>query len=196
MEREYVMKKILSEKGNLIARCIVFQIAMSLLGFFVLSAIANTNDTVILLGGIFTMLFYFALMGAFLNEDGLKDALILKRNNESIDAFYGMKYVAVSYIPTLLMTICIIIFRTFSFAFEAADFLVMIVKFFFSGMYIGIDMILFITGANEQGYAVYHIISSNGYSLLFYQLFSIVICGLFYYLGTKGVNLIKTKDKQ
>ncbi len=190
------MKKILSEKGNLIARCIVFQIAMSLLGFFVLSAIANTSKTVILLGGVFTMLFYFALMGAFLNEDGLKDALILKRNSEKMDEFYGMKYVAISYIPTILMTLCIIIFRTFSFAYEAADFLILIVKFFFSGMYIGIDMSLFITGTSEQGYAVYHVFSTNGFSLLVYQIFSIVICGMFYYLGARGINFMKTKEKQ
>ncbi len=190
------MKKILSEKGNLIARCIVFQIAMSLLGFFVLSGIANISNTVVLIGGIFTMLFYFAIMGAFLNEDGLKDALIMKRNNMSFDYFYGMKYVAISYIPTLFMTVLIAIFRTFSIASQAADFLVMIVKFFFTGMYIGIDMSLFITGVDENGYAIYSTFSNNGYSLIIYQLFSIAVCGMFYYLGLKGVNLVKTKEKK
>lgn len=190
------MKKIFNEKGNLIARCIVFQIAMSLLGFFVMSAIANMGNTIVLLGGIFTVLFYFALMGAFLNEDGLKDALIKGRVNERTDPFYGLKYVAVSYIPTILMTLCIIVFRTFSFAYEAADFLVMIVKFFFSGMFFGIDMSLFITGFDEKGYAIYHCFSVNGYSLLIYQLIAIIVCGVFYYLGIKGINLTKAKEKQ
>lgn len=190
------MKKILNEKGSLIARCIVFQIAMSLLGFFVMSAVAYMSSTIILIAGIFTVLFYFAIMGAFLNEDGLKDALIIERNNGSADLLYGMKYVALSYIPSFLMTLIAVVFRTFGILSEIADVLLMITKFFFTGMYLGIDMSLFIRGTDENGYALYSSFSNNGYSLIIYMIFSVIICGLFYYLGIKGISLIKTKEKQ
>lgn len=191
-----VMKKIFNEKGSLIARCIVFQIAMSLLGFFVMSAVAYMNDTIILLAGIFTMLFYFAITGATLNEDGLKDALASSRINSKPDIFYGAKYVAVSYIPVLFATVLASIFRTLGILSGISDVIIMIIRFFFSGMYLGIDMALFITGIDEKGFAVYNMFSNNGYSLIVYQIFSIIICGLFYYLGIKGINLVKTKEKQ
>ncbi len=190
------MKKVFKEKGSLIGRCIVFQIAMSLLGFFVMSAVANMNNTVILLAGIFTMLFYFSITGASLNEDGLKDGLIAGRNNEKKDLYFGFKYVAVSYIPAFVMTIFAVVFRTFDIASEIGDTLIMLVKFFFTGMYLGIDMFLFITGVDSNGYAVYSSFSNNGYSLIIYQLFSVLICGLFYYFGIKGISFIKTKEKK
>lgn len=191
------MKKIFNEKGHLIARCIVFQVAMSLLGFFVISGMFNASKTILLLGGIFSVLFYYAIMGAALNEDGLKDALITNRNkNMKKDEFYGMKYVAVSYIPTFVLTVALILMRCFNFAANIADTLVLIIKFFFTGMYFGIDMFLFITGVDAEGYAVYSKFSSNGYSLLIYEVISVIICGIFYYLGHKGINLLNFKDKK
>jgi len=191
------MKRILNEKGHLIARCIVFQIAMSLLGFFVISAVANSSKTIVCIAGIFTACFYYAIMGASLNEDGLKDQLIASRSQyKGWNGLYGMKYVAISYIPTFILTLAIIILRSFDIAYKVADALVLIVKFFFTGMYFGIDMSLFITGADANGFAVYSQFSNNGFSLIIYQIASVIICGLFYYLGFKGINLLGSKDKK
>lgn len=189
------MIKILKQKGSLIARCIVFQIAMSVLGFFVISAVANSGNTLILLAGIFTILFYFALVGATVNEDGLKDELTNKRSGLKPDIFLGIKYMAISYIPTFSLTLLLCLFRTFGIFAGAADIIVIFVRAFLTGMYFGIDMNLFIQGYSEEGYAIYSAFSSNGYSLLIYQLFSVIICGLFYYLGLRGINLNKTKEK-
>ena len=190
------MKNLLSAKGHLIARCIVFQIAMSLMGFFVISAVAFQSRSIILIAGLFTMLFYFAITGASLNEDGLKDELIMSRNRQKSDPCCGLKYVALSYIPSFLLTLIASVFRTFNVFTGVADTLIMIIRFFFSGMYLGIDMFFFITGTDKNGYAVYNLFSANGYSLLLYQIFSVVVCGLIYYLGVKGINLLKGKEKK
>ena len=190
------MRKFFSLKGDLIAKCIVFQIAMSLLGFFVMTALAFMSKTVILLGGIFSVLFYYAIMGAALNEDGLKDGLIISKNNGNPDKYLGLKYVAVSYIPSLIMTVLIAVFRTFEIAVEASGVLVYIVKIFFTGMYFGIDMYLFNSGVDANGNALYSTFSINGYSLIIYQIVSIIVCGVFYYIGTRGINLLKTKEKK
>ena len=186
------MKKILNEKGHLIARCIVFQIAMSIFGIMINSVTVQMSNTILLLGGIFSVLFYFSIMGAFLNEDGLKDKIKKERNSDTYDYFYGMKYVSISYIPSLLITIIHSVLTTFGLAETVTSLLNMLIRFFISGMYIGIDVYLFSSG-NSVDTIAYNSFSSNGYSFIIYQLFSVIICGLFYYMGMKGINLIKSK---
>ena len=186
------MKKIINEKGDLIAKCIVFQIAMSVFGIMINFATVQMGNTVLLLGGIFSILFYFALVGATLNEDGLKDKIKYDRLKENPDKLYGVKFMAVSYIPSLLITGLFSLLMSFGIL-EGVTYVVnMIIRFFISGMYIGIDIFLF-SKTNEAGDIIYNSFSMNGYSFLIYQIISILICGLFYYLGLRGVNLIKTK---
>lgn len=187
------MKKLLNEKGHLIARCIVFQIAMSIFGIMITFATVQMGKNIQLIGGIFSVLFYFSLMGAFLNEDGLKDKIKYERNSATYDYFYGMKYIAISYIPSLLITVIYSVLATLGVAESLASILNMLIRFFISGMYIGVDIYLFSSG-NGVDNIMYNSFSINGYSFIIYQLFSIIICGLFYYIGMKGINLLKSKE--
>lgn len=189
------MKRLLNEKGSLIARCIIFQIAMSIFGIMINFATVMLGKTILILGAIFSVLFYFSLVGASLNEDGLKDKIKFERNKEKIDVFYGMKYAAVSYVPSIVLTAIYSLFKTLN-IFEGFTYVVnMILRFFISGMYLGIDILLF-SRTDAEGYTVYSSFSYNGYSFLIYQLISIAICGLFYYFGIRGINLIGGKKKE
>lgn len=194
MKGKTKMKRILNEKGSLIARCIVFQIAMSIFGIMINFATVQLGNTILILGAVFSVLFYFALVGASLNEDGLKDKIKYDRNKEKADIFYGLKYVAVSYIPSFVITAVFSLFRTLN-IFESFTYVVnMLIRFFISGMYIGVDILLF-SGTDSVGNTVYDYFSLNGYSFLIYQIVSIIICGLFYYLGIRGINLVGGKKK-
>ena len=186
------MKKILNEKGDLIAKCIVFQIAMSVFGIMINFATVQMGNTVLLLGGIFSILFYFALVGAPLNEDGLKDKIKYDRLKEDADKLYGVKFMAVAYIPSFVITGIYAVFMSFGIL-EGVTYVVnMVIRFFISGMYIGIDIFLF-SSTDEAGNILYNAFSMNGYSFLLYQIASVLVCGLFYYLGLCGVNLLRTK---
>ena len=180
----------IKEKSNMITKAIVFQIAMSIFGIMLASSIQSFGNAVKLFAGIFSVLFYFALIGAALNEDGLKDNIKVSRNTVKADAFLGMKYIAVSYIPTFAVTILYIILRLFGIANGLTSTLNVLIRLFLSGMYLSLDSYLFAAGNTPMP------VSINGWTFLIYQIFSVIVCGLFYIAGLKGINLLSSKKEE
>lgn len=184
------MKIKIKEKTSMISKAIVFQIAMSIFGIMLASSIQSFGNTVNLIAGIFSILFYFALIGAALNEDGLKDNIKVAHNRAEADMLLGMKYIAISYIPTFAITILYIILCLFGFENVLTVTLNAIIRLFLSGMYLGFDRFLFAAGDTLMP------ISLNGWTFIIYQIFSVVVCGIFYLIGLKGINLMPSKKEE
>lgn len=184
------MKQLLNEKGSLIAKSIIFQVAMSIFGIMFTATIIALDEGFLLFAGIFSILFYFALMGAALNEDGTKDYLRVKGNRARPDILCGFKYVLISYIPTLAITLLHVILRTAGVVNSLTDILNIIIRFLTSGMYLSLDRYFFASGDTFMPFSLY------GYSFLIYQVFSIIVCGLFYYIGLCGISLLPKKKEE
>ncbi len=183
------MKKIFSEKGSMIAKLIVYQIAMSIFGVMLAFAITALNVGLLLATGVFSALFYFALAGAALNEDGLRDNVSVTRDGSAANAFIGLKYALISFAPTLIITLLYAILCTLGVNNSLTSILNIFIRFFLSGMYLSLDTSLFSAGETVMAF------SANGYSFLIYQVVSVIICGVFYYIGFKGINLLPKKKE-
>lgn len=181
---------MIKEKSSMIVKLIIFQIAMSIFGVMIASSVLVLGEGLLLFAGIFSVLFYFALVGAAINEDGLGDNVKLSREGATVNKFTGLKYAFVSYIPTLVVTLILAILRTIGINNSLTSILVVIVRAFLSGMYLGLDTTIFGAGETVMTF------SANGYSFLIYQLVSIVVCGVFYYIGFKGINLLPKKKEE
>lgn len=184
------MKQLINEKSSLIAKLIIFQIAMSLFGLMFAATVIALNEGLLLFAGTFSILFYFALVGAALNEDGVKDHLKVACDRAKPDALCGFKYVLISYIPTLVITVLNIILNIFGVLDSLRGILVIIIRMFTSGMFQCIDRFLFGSGDSFVSFSLY------GYSFLVYQIISIIICGLFYFLGLRGISLLPKKKAE
>ena len=184
------MIQLINEKGGLIAKCIIFQVAMSIFGIMFAATIIALNEDWLIFAGIFSILFYFALVGAALNEDGILDHLRVVGNRATPDALRGFKYVFISYIPTLALTLLHVILRTVGVANSLTDILNIVIRFLASGMYLSLDRFFFASGDTFVPFSLY------AYSFLIYQVFSIVVCGLFYYVGLRGISLLPKKKEE
>ena len=184
------MKITIKEKSSMISKAIIFQIAMSIFGVMLASSIQSFGNIVLILGGLFSVLFYFALIGAAVNEDGLRDNVKVTHGRVEEDKLLGFKYIAISYIPTLAVTVAYLIMKLCGLNNDFTTLINALIRLFLSGMYLGLDRVIFAMGDTL------HAFSLNGWSFLIYQLFSIVICGLFYILGLKGVNLVPVKKQE
>ncbi len=182
-------KKYLDEKGNMIAKCIVFQLAMSLFGIMITMTLLALNEVAVVLGGIFSILFYFALVGAAVNEDGVKDCIKVEGGRMEKDAILGLKYVAISYIPTFIISGLYCVLSLCGVQNSFTSILNLITRFFTTGMYMGLDISIF--GAGETVAAF----SYNGYSYLIYEIVSVIVLGLLYYAGLCGINLVRKKNE-
>ncbi len=185
------MKRIFELKGRLIFKSIIFQIAMSIFGIMLAMAVLAINEKYLVFAGVFSVLFYFALAGAAFNEDGLADNLKIKGNRLTEDKLLGLKCAAVYYIPTFIITVLQIVFYyTVGADNPVFQLLNMVNRFFTSGMYLSLDRVLFATGDTFEA------ISYSGIIYIVYQLFSVIVLGIFYYLGVRGINLLgKPREK-
>ena len=184
------MKKIFNEKGSMIAKAIIFQIAMSIFGCMITMSIIAIDEGWLLLGGIFSILFYFSLIGAAINEDGAKDHLKISAGRMEPDALLGFKYILISYIPTFLITILFVILNLFGLENSLTQIMAILIRLFLSGMYQGLDRVIFASGDTLAKFSLYC------FSFVIYQVISVVVCGLFYYIGYKGINLTSGKKKE
>lgn len=182
------MKISIKEKTGMISKSIVFQIAMSLFGMMLSASVIAINEKFLLVAGIFSFLFYFALIGAAVNEDGVKDYLKIKAGRAKQDIFLGLKYAAVSYIPTFAITLIYIILRIFSIENALTQILSILIRLLSCGMYLSFDRYLFASGDSFLPFSL------NGYSFLIYEVASVLIIGIFYFIGVKGINLLSTKS--
>ncbi len=181
---------MIKEKSGMIVKLIIFQIAMSIFGVMIASSVIILSEGLLLLAGIFSVLFYFALVGAALNEDGLKDNIRASRESVAVSAFTGFKYALISYVPTLLITLVLAVLRTVGVRNSLISILVVVIRAFLSGMYLGLDTSIFGAGETVMTF------SANGYSFLIYQMISILACGVFYYIGFRGINLLPKKKEE
>ncbi len=182
------MKISIKEKTGMISKAIIFQIAMSLFGMMLSASVIAINEKLLLVAGIFSFLFYFALIGAAVNEDGVKDYLKIKAGRVEKDVFLGLKYIAISYIPTFAITVIYIVLRFFSLENALTQILSILIRLLSCGMYLSFDRYLFASGDSFLPFSL------NGYSFLIYEIISVLIIGLFYLLGVKGINLLSTKS--
>lgn len=186
------MKSFFNEKSSMISKLFVYQIAMSLLGVFVVSPFADTS--MCLIAGIFSMLFYFSLVVYAVIEDGQKDYISVTAGRKQGSVFSGLKYAIVSYIPTIIITVSYMIARLVSadsFISGAKLIVNVIVRFFLMGMYLGIDVSL----RAESSPEIFKFISENG---IFYCLCLIVmpaVVAISYALSYKGKIHINTEPK-
>ena len=196
------MFEILKSKINLIVKLFVFQIAMSLLGLFVVSPFSGNMQ---IAAGVFSTLFYFSLVCYAVIEDGQKDHLAVKSGRAVGNPYTGFLYSAVSYIPTIILVLfqMILFLMTQNSSITGLKaVLAFVIRFFLMGMYLGID-----TGLAGRYYdsASQSMKSDANPTLLFmsdnYIIFSIflvllpLICGFAYMLAYKGKIHVNTEVK-
>ena len=188
------MKKIFTEKSSMISKLFIFQVAMSLLGLFVVSPF-TANSSLCLAAGIFSMLFYFSLITYAVIEDGQKEYISVKAGRCEFSVFTGFLYALVSYIPTIILTVVYMIMRLSSpnsIITGAKAVLNIIIRFFLMGMYLGIDVKL---RADAAG-AFSGFISENGIFYVMCLFLMPVICGISYALAYNGKIHVNTESKK
>lgn len=190
------MKAFFSEKGNLMTKYIVNQIAMSVFGVMIATTSMALGDAWLLPFGLFALLFYYFILIAFIREDGLKDALKIDGGRMKKDSFLGLKYCAVAAIPGLVLAILNTVFQSFGaqtgvIASITGVFNV-ITRIFVYGMYTGIDSYLF---NQEIGvFSALNSASSLGITYIVYTFVTLVVSHLAYISGVYQW-LIKEKKK-
>ena len=182
------MKISIKEKSGMIFKSIIFQIAMSLFGLMLSASVIAINEKFLLVSGIFSFLFYFALIGAAVNEDGVKDYLRIKAGRVEKDVLLGFKYAAISYIPSFIITVLHVVLRLFSIENALTQLLSIFIRLLSCGMYLSFDRYWFATGDTFLQFSL------NGFSFLIYEVVSVIIIGIFYYIGIKGINLTGNKN--
>lgn len=189
------MKKLFSNKGHLMLKYIVNQIAMSLFGLMMSASALAINDNLLLPFGIFGLLFYYFILITFIREDGLKDAIKVDGGRIKIDVFMSLKYCGIAAIPGFLIALLnmfLHIFNNGAIAYEgAAVVLNAVTRILVYGMYNTLDTYFF---NNETGIlSSYNYLSSNGITYVLYTVFTLAVCFLAYYTGVKQMFVKEEK---
>lgn len=197
------MKKIYHEKFHMISKLFVYQIAMSLLGVFIVSPFSGSTCIV---AGVFASLFYLSLVSYAAVEDGQKDCISHNAGRLQGSALTGFGYALISYIPTIVITVISCILRVVlpsASLVAVKNILNIVIRFFLMGTYLGIDVGLtgYTYDATTQSMVsdasvFVRYISDNG--ILFVVLLFVmpVVCGMAYKLAFKGKISINTQKKQ
>ena len=133
------MLATIKEKSNMIGKLFVYQIAMSLLGLFVVSPF---NGSVQIAASVFASLFYFSLVCYAIIEDGQKDFVSHSAGRISGNPLSGLVYALVSYIPTIIIVAIQVILNLATDATALSgikSILTFVIRFFLMGMYLGFD---------------------------------------------------------
>lgn len=197
------MKTMIIEKSGMIGKLFIYQIAMSLLGLFVVSPF---NGSVQVIASIFSSLFYFSLVCYAVIEDGQKDCISHTAGRISGNAMSGLIYAVISYIPTILIVALQVILHlltSISSLTGIKSILTFIIRFFLMGMYLGFD-----TGLVQRGYdsinqmsvvlkgSDFMVFLSNNYLIFAICLiFLPVVAGVSYNLAFKGKIHVNTAPK-
>lgn len=197
------MISILKEKSNMISKLFVYQIAMSLLGLFVVSPFSGEIQIV---ASVFSFLFYFSLVCYAVIEDGQKDYISHKAGRICGSSMTGFLYAVVSYIPTIIIVALQVVLSLFTKAsalIGLKSILTFVIRFFLMGMYLGID-----TGLVQRGYDSVNqtsVVLCDNQVLVFmsdnYLIFALclvlfpVVAGLSYNLAFKGKVHVNTAPK-
>lgn len=197
------MINIIREKSHMIGKLFVYQIAMSLLGLFIVSPLGGYAQ---LAAAVFSTLFYFSLVCYAVIEDGQKDCVSHSAGRIRGSALTGVVYSIVSYIPTIVIVSLQILISLLS---EPTSFsaiksiFTFLIRFFLMGMYLGFD-----TGLVQRAYDSVNQVSvvvKGSQTLVFmsdnYLIFGIclvllpIIAGVSYCLAFKGKVHVNTAPK-
>lgn len=198
------MLDLIKEKSHMIAKLFVYQIAMSLLGLFVVSPF----DGYIQIGAsVFATLFYFSLICYAVIEDGQKDYVSCSAGRREGKAVLGLVYSLIAYIPTILIVLLQVVLHLATDAMSLTGLkavLTFLIRFFLMGSYLGFD-----TGLVQRGYDTVNqmsVVLKGSDFLVFlsdnYLVFAIclvfvpIVCGLSYYLAFTGKVHVDTIPKK
>ncbi len=197
------MFEIIKSKSHMIAKLFVFQIAMSLLGVFVVSPF---NGKMQIAAAVFSTLFYFALICYAIIEDGQKDGIAAKAGRAEGKACIGFVYALTSYLPTIVLVLvqmCLFLFGSSGDITGVKAVLAIIIRFFLMGMYLGFDTGL--AGRYEDP-VTHNMVTDADSTLLFicdnYILFASflvlvpVVCGICYKFAFDGKIHVNTEEKK
>lgn len=197
------MLEIIKSKSHMIAKLFVYQIAMSLLGLFVVSPF---NGKVQIAAAVFSTLFYFALICYAVIEDGQKDGISAKAGRAEGKNYTGLVYSVVFYLPTIILVLlqmCLFLFGSVEAITGVKAVLAIIIRFFLMGMYLGFDTGL--AGRFEDP-VTHNMVTDANETLLFicdnYILFACLlvlvpaVCGICYKLAFEGKIHVNTEEKK
>lgn len=198
------MKNVISEKSGMIGKLFVYQIAISLLGLFVVSPF---NGYIQIATAVFSMLFYFSLVCYAVIEDGQKDCISHNAGRINGNALTGFVYSIISYIPTIIIVLlqCLLhLFTDSTVLTGLKSILTFIIRFFLMGMYLGIDTGLvqrtydsvnqtsvIVTGSNALVF-----LSDNYLIFVICLVFLPLVAGVSYNLAFKGKVHVNTSPKK
>lgn len=191
------MKTLFNEKGHLMLKYIINQIAMSFFGVMMAFTAATIDEkgSWLLPFGIFSVLFYWAILISFMREDGLKDAIKVNGGRMKKDTLLPLKYCGIAAIPGLLFPVANLIIRLIGTESEISQGIVNICsfvsKFFAYGAFMGVDSYLF---AGE--YALFSSASFlTDYSIVcfIYTAVTLAVCVLAYNSGLSGMFIKKDR---
>ena len=197
------MISILKEKSNMISKLFVYQVAMSLLGLFVVSPFSGKVQ---IAASVFASLFYFSLVCYAIIEDGQKDFISHNAGRICGSGMTGFVYAVASYIPTIVIVILQVLLCTLTKATEflgLKSILTFVIRFFLMGMYLGID-----TGLVQRGYDSVNqtsVVLCDSKILVYmsdnYLIFALclvlfpIVAGVSYNLAFKGKVHVNTAPK-
>lgn len=192
------MKNLFNEKGHLMLKYIINQIAMSFFGVMMAFTAVTVGDdgSWLLPFGIFALLFYWSILISFMREDGLKDAIKLYGGRIKKDAILPLKYCGIAAIPGLIFPLVNMIIRILgsqsAFAQGTANICSFISKFLVYGAFMPLDSYLF-AGENAV-FSSARFLSDYSIVCFVYTLLTIAVCFLAYNSGLNRM-FIKTDKK-
>lgn len=192
------MKKLFNEKGHLVVKYIINQIALSLFGLMISGfAVSDSSLSWLLPIGIFTLLFYYFILISFIREDGLKDGLKVEGGRMKKDIFLSLKYCSLAAIPGFLFPFinCIVHLTSSAsaLAINIAGICNTVTRVLLYGMYNPIDSYLF-----NPEYGVFKsasFLSDWGISFMCYTVFTLVVCFVSYYTGVNQMFVKKEEHE-
>lgn len=178
------------QKKGLIVKFMVNQVAFSLLGIFVTSAVFNLQNHILLLAGLFSSIFFFFLIYSNAFDEGQRDAIKVEGNRMKMLPLLGFYYTLVAYFPTIIIVILNLCFRLFFSGvsiIEKISYLIdaFFVRIFSMGMYLGIE--LFIKYSSKTG----ELLSGKGALFAIFLLFAPVVSGAGYFCGLHNFKLLR-----
>lgn len=191
------MKTLFIEKGHLMLKYIINQIAMSFFGVMMAFTAATVSDdgSWLLPFGIFSLLFYWSILISFMREDGLKDAIKLKGGRIKKDSLLPLKYCSIAAVPGLIFPLVNMIVRIIgtdsAIAQGAVNICSFVTKFFVYGAFMPLDSYLF-AGENAI-FSSGRFLSDYSIICLVYTILTLVVCSLAYNSGLYGMFIKKDK---
>lgn len=192
------MKTLMHEKGGLMGKFLINQIALSLFGFMMSATALVMGRSWLLPLGLFGLLFYYFILFTFIHEDGLKDAIRIDGGRMKRDPLLSLKYCGIAAVPGFLIALLNAILRLSGVTGKAIEatysILDTITRFLTYGMYNALDNYFFTNGSDTDFYRAFF--SSSGLSFVCYTFLTLAVCVFAYNLGLKKITIGNTDKNQ